>query len=119
MRRVFAFAAVLVVLVAGQASALEVKNVRLTHGLFGATRTDAKFLPGDYVFLMFDIDGLTTDTKSGKVSFEAVREILDGSKNSIYSKKLPPVELQLMQGGSRYPLKLEAPIPDDHKPGKY
>jgi hypothetical protein len=112
--------AALAALAAGQASGLEVKNARLAHGPFGVVRAEKKFLPGDFLFLMFDIDGLATDDKTGKVSFETTLEVFDSKKNSIYSKdKNPLVETLLQLGGNRVPAKLELFTGFELKPGTY
>lgn len=42
-----------------QAGKLEIKNVRLTHGLLGQPRKDNKILPGEIAVVSFDIHGVS------------------------------------------------------------
>ena len=46
-----------------QAGKLALTNVRLTNGILGPVRTDAKLLPGDSLFVFYDIDGLAFDSE--------------------------------------------------------
>lgn len=41
-----------------QAGDLQIKNARLTHGLLGQTRKDAKLLPGEIAVLSYDVVGV-------------------------------------------------------------
>lgn len=100
------------------ASALEIKNMRLTHGPLGAARSDTKFLPGDYLFMTFDIDGLTFDAKTGKANYQTVLELYD-SKNTKIFRKETPNEVSAMLGGTRLPGDLHVIMGRDQAPGKY
>src|SRR5437016_4010770 len=40
---------------------LGVSNVRITYGALGPTRPEAKLVPGDSLFVGFDIEGITID----------------------------------------------------------
>lgn len=108
----------LVSLLPGWADALEIKNPRLTHGPLGATRTDTNFLPGDYLFMSFDIDGLTFDPKTGKASYQTVLELYDSKNKKIFSKDTPN-EVSAMLGGTRLPGDLHVIMGRDQAPGKY
>src|SRR4051812_8295948 len=99
MRKIV-WAALLVGLCPNSSGALEIKNVRPTFGPYGALRTDVKVLPGDVVFLSYDVDGLTVDPKTNKVSFMTTLELVDGAEKSLY-KKDTPTEMILQLGGNR------------------
>jgi hypothetical protein len=107
-------------LIPGLADAVEVSKPRSTYGGFaGATRSDAKFLPGDVLFLEYEVRGLTVGEKSGTVSYYSVLEFFDAAGKSISEKKNPKQELVLQLGGSSVPGDLNAVMGDDQKPGKY
>src|SRR4051812_8954390 len=55
---------------------LQLTNDRPTHGLLGATRSDLKFLPGDFFFLTFDIEGLQVNER-GKALYTMAMEFLN------------------------------------------
>jgi hypothetical protein len=99
------------------ASALEVKNTRACYGPYGATRTDNKFLPGDVLFMHYDIDGLTV--AKGRVSYYSELEFYDAKNNRVHSKKNEIQNLIPDLGGTSFPGLLNAIMGDDQKPGKY
>src|SRR5262249_6665342 len=60
----------LIGLIPALAGAVEIKNVRSVYGGFaGATRPDSKFLPGDVLFLEYELRGLTIGKETGIVSY--------------------------------------------------
>ena len=73
------------------AQALELKNFRPCYAPvpFGANRTDAKCLPGDFIFLTYDIEGLKFDDKTGKASFVTILELFDSKANLVFNKEDP------------------------------
>ncbi len=114
------FALVLVAVVPGLTGALELKDVRACYGLFGATRADNKFLPGDSLFMMFDIDGLGVDEKSGKVRYDTMMEVY--AKNSakpVFTQPASPMEVLPSLGGTRVPATLNVSMGQNQKPGEY
>src|SRR6476659_5228004 len=62
------------------ASALEIKNIRVCYGPFGATRADTKVLPGDVIFMTFELDGLGIDPKTKKTNYDTTLEFIDATK---------------------------------------
>src|SRR5262249_17442570 len=64
-------------LTAGSAGALEIKNLRSTYGPVGSVRPGTKFLPGDAILLMFDIDGLKIDDKTATARYTVTLELFD------------------------------------------
>ena len=53
---------------------LKLSNIRATHGLLGPKRTEKKVLPGESVFVCFDIDGITVNG-DGKVQYSVATEV--------------------------------------------
>jgi hypothetical protein len=101
------------------ASALEVKNARPSYGPLGATRPDSKFLPGDVLFIHYDIEGLTPHAKTGKVGYFSELEFLDSKGKSISSKKSDTQSLLPDLGPKSVAGVMNAVMGEDQKPGKY
>jgi hypothetical protein len=100
------------------AGALEIKNVRPTFGPTGALRGKVEAVPGDFVFLSYDIEGLNVNAKTGKVSYVTTVELLDPSNKSLFSKDTP-MDLILQLGGNRIPGDLYITTGPKQTPGKY
>jgi hypothetical protein len=124
-KAIFAFMALSVL--TPLAGALEIKNLRVTHGPMGATRLEAKFLPGDYLFMSFDLEGLAFDPSTGKAKYETILQLFDskGAKKDKDGKVLPIFEkktdntVSAMLGGTRIPGDLHVIMGTDQEPGKY
>ncbi|MEI7686067.1 MAG: hypothetical protein WCL32_13665 [Planctomycetota bacterium] len=115
----FAFVlAVLAALVASPVQALELKNVRPSYGHLGATRQDAtKFLPGDYLFISYDIDGLKLDDKN-RASYTVLLEVFDANAKEVF-KKQTPTDVIPQLGSNRVPGDLHVIMGVDQPTGKY
>jgi hypothetical protein len=111
-------AALLVGLCPSLSPALEIKNVRPTFGPSGAIRGEVKALPGDFVFLSYDIEGLAVEKETGKASYVTSLELLDPTGKSLF-KKDTPVDLILQLGGTRVPGDLYITTGPKQAPGKY
>ncbi len=85
-----ACALVLVCLLPDDVQALTMKNVRATYGSAGATRKSNKFLPGDVVFVEFDIDGITADPKTNMVRYSIKMEVWEEKKKEQVLRREPP-----------------------------
>lgn len=98
---------------------LELKNVRNTYGVLGPTRTDAKLLPGDVLFVAYDIEGVTID-KAGKVQYSMSMEVTaDVDKTSIF-KQDPAEKVDFVPlGGTRLPARAFITLGLDQPPGAY
>lgn len=107
----------LLVLTPSAAQALELKNIRPSYGPLGATRLDSKFLPGDYLFITYDIDGLKLDDKN-KASYVILLEVFDANAKAIFKKETPNVIIPQL-GTTRIPGDLHVIMGTDHPPGKY
>jgi hypothetical protein len=117
MRKVLS-ALALVCLLPAVAHPLELKNVRATYGPLGAVRTDNKFLPGDYLFMMYDIDDVALDDKTGRAKYKTVLELFDSKGKSVFSKETPN-EVEPMLGGRVLPGDLNVIMGRDQAAGKY
>jgi hypothetical protein len=117
MRRTFA-ALALLGLVPGLSSALEIKNVRPSYGPLGAPRTGTKFLPGDVLWINYDIEGLKFDDKTGKASYETKLEFLDSKGMQLFERKTPN-EVIAQLGGTSMPGDLHVVMGQNLPAGKY
>lgn len=108
------------VLTPASASALEIKNFRPCYAPvpFGANRMDTKCLPGDFIFVTYDIEGLKFDSQTGKASFVTILELFD-AKATLVFKKENPSEVLPHLGGTRMPGDLHVQMGRGQKPGKY
>jgi hypothetical protein len=97
---------------------LQLANKRIAYGPFGATRADMKFLPGDYLFMTFDMEGLTIDPATGKAAYETILRLLDSNQKTVFEKKTETTVLAML-GGTRVPGELNVIMGLDRQPGKY
>src|SRR5262245_13303520 len=118
MRNVPVVALALLAVLAPGAAAVELKSPRACNGLFGATRANAKYLPGDVLILAFEIEDLKTDPKTGVANYQQAMEITDAGGTSIFAQKPAVVEVPLF-GGKRLSTFVQAIMTLDQKPGKY
>ena len=119
MWKVSPLALVLVCLCPGPASSVEIKNVRSTFGRpYGAIKADNKVLPGEPLFLMFDIEGLKIDSKTKEASYEIGYGMYDNQGKEIVGKKTPQTAL-LELGGDKVPGEAFFVIGAKQAPGKY
>lgn len=102
------------------APALELKNFRPCFAPlpFGANRTDAKCLPGDFLYFTYDIEGLKFDDKTGKASFDTIVELFDAQATKLLDKRTPNT-MAAHLGGSRMPGDFWLQMGRNLKPGKY
>ncbi|MFO0935641.1 MAG: hypothetical protein U0798_03885 [Gemmataceae bacterium] len=77
-------------------------NVRNTHGELGGTRPDNKFIPGDVVFVAFDIEGLTVGPK-GDVKYTMAMEVTDKNNKTIFKPDAATRTDYMPLGGSKLP----------------
>jgi hypothetical protein len=81
---------------------LSLTNVRFTRGIHGPVRADAKVLPGDTLYLSFDIEGITV-ADDGKVLYSTGIEVLDSGNKSIFRQDPKDLEATASLGGNRVP----------------
>jgi hypothetical protein len=111
-------AAALALTPAQGAGKLDLTNLHITYGLQGPTRESKKFLPGDPVFLAFDIDGITIG-KDGKVVYTMGLEVTDKAGKSWH--KVDPTERVEFAplGGRKMPGRAFVTLGVDAPPGEY
>jgi hypothetical protein len=118
MRRAFVIALVLLGLWAGPAAALDVKNVRSTYGPWGGVRPGSKLLPGDILWLAFQIEDLTMDADTGLVKYDVKIEVLDSKPMVIFSRNTEN-QRYLALGKARLSDRAQVIIGIEQAPGKY
>lgn len=113
---------VITVLVAGllptSSFAVEIKNIRPCYGPLGATRYDTKCLPGDVLFMSYDLEGLALDPATKKASYVTILELLDAQEKVLYKNETPN-EVMPQLGGTRMPGDLHLIIGPKFVPGRY
>jgi len=114
MRKVVALAALAAL--AAPAHALELKNIRSAYGVLSAPRESRKFLPGDIVTVVFDIEGLKVNEKDGVADLNQVIEIYGEDKFIRGNRQAIKVPLF---GATTMPGVVQAFMTADNKPGMY
>jgi hypothetical protein len=110
--------AVLLGLACGQTGKLSVTNDRLTYGHLGPPRESAKYLPGDMIYLIFEVQNMTFD-KDGKSSYAVGLEILDGKGGELHKQKPRSAVTRNYLGGTAVPCAANMQVPLETPPGNY
>jgi hypothetical protein len=105
-------------LVFAQAGKLALTNVRGTYGLLGPPRADLKVLPGDTLWLEFDIDGITVSA-DGKVQYGMGLEVMDPKGKIIFAQKPTDQEGLASLGGKSIPAQAQVDIGLNQPAGDY
>jgi hypothetical protein len=103
---------------ANQGGSLALSNVRSTHGVMGPARAEDKLLPGDALFVAFDIEGITVDG-AGKFAYSIVTEVSDAGGRMAFKQDPKELAGTTSLGGSRVPGYAELRIGLDQEPGDY
>jgi hypothetical protein len=102
-----------------QSGELKLTNKRCTYGILGQTRTDTKVLPGDVLFVAFDIENLTVK-KDGRILYAMGMELTRKGKAKPEFKRAPQdLEAVNSLGGTTLPSVAMALIGADSPPGAY
>jgi len=101
-----------------QNATLTIDNDRFLYGYHGALRKESAFLPGDVVFLAFNIQKMTFDA-SGRASFSVGMEVLDGSGMSRFRQVPSNQQAQDYLGGGMLPSVADIQIPLTAPAGEY
>lgn len=110
--------AALVAFAPAQAGALNFTNVRNTYGQMGPTRASSKFLPGDILFIAYEIEGMTI-AEDGRTQYSTQLELCDKDGKSL-NKFEPRDALDFIPlGGGRIPAQAYVTIGVDQPPGEY
>jgi hypothetical protein len=97
---------------------LTLGNARLTHGVLGPVRSAARVLPGDSLYVCFDIQGIKVDD-AGKVQYSTGIEVLDAAGKSILKQDPRDLEAVASLGGDRVPAFATVNVGLAQPPGKY
>lgn len=103
---------------ANQGGTLTLTNVRSTHGVLGPTRPSDKMLPGDTLFLCFDIEGIRVDG-NGKVAYSIGTEVTSRSGRPVFKQEPRNLEGTTSLGGGRVPAFAEIRLGVDQEPGDF
>lgn len=112
-----AIAAVLTVTPA-QAAELKLSNVRMTIGELGPPRTDSKVLPGDFLFIGFDIEGMTIDA-AGNAKYSMAMEVTDSGGKPIFKQDAKELNDLIPLRGNKIPARAFITVGLDQPPGDY
>jgi hypothetical protein len=104
--------------VPAQADDLSLTNVRLTHGMSGPKRPNAKVLPGDHLIVSFDITGITTD-ESGKARYSISTELSDADGKVQFRQPPRDQEIVVSLGGGILPAFAQADVGLKQPAGDY
>jgi hypothetical protein len=102
----------------GRADELALTHVRPTYGILGPRRTAKAVLPGDSVFVTFDIEGITTD-KDGKVLYSVATEVSDSSGKVHFTAPARDLEAIAALGGNTLPAFVHVDIGLEQPAGEY
>jgi hypothetical protein len=102
----------------GQTGKLGVTNDRLTIGHLGPQRDSAKYLPGDVIYLLFEVQNMTFD-KDGKTSYAVGLQILDAKGNELHKQNPRSAVARNYLGGSTVPCAANMQVPLEIPPGMY
>ena len=97
---------------------LQLTNVRNTYGELGGTRAAGPFLPGDVLFVGFDIEGIAIDP-AGRAKYTMAMEVVDQGGKSIF--KQDPAEKSdfVPLGGTKLPARAFVTVGLEQAPGPY
>ncbi len=101
-----------------QAGGLELKNLRLTYGLLGQVRKDATVLPGDILWLAFDIEGMTL-SKDDQILYSMGTKLTDKSGKKVFEEDPRDQVVVNTLGGTTIPANAHVAVGLDTMPGKY
>jgi hypothetical protein len=101
-----------------QAGDLSLSNVRATYGLLGPARAKVDVLPGDTLWLEFDIEGITV-ADDGKVKYSMSLEATDAKGKVIYRQNATDQESLATLGGKSVPAQTHLDVGLDQPPGEY
>jgi hypothetical protein len=101
-----------------QAGDLSLTNVRTTYGPVGVVRKDSTLLPGDHVFITFDIEGIAVGA-DGKVLYSMTTEVLDGKGKVLHKQEPRDLETINALGGNTAPAYAQLDVGLDTPAGDY
>lgn len=101
-----------------QPNALKLTNVRWTIGELGPERKGNKLLPGDVLFLGYDIDGITIEP-DGTAKYTMAMEVSDGAGKLIFKQDARELVDFIPLRGNKLPARAFITIGLDQPAGMY
>ena len=97
---------------------LELSNARTTFGFLGNIRENNKYLPGDVLFLAFDIKGMSVG-KSGDIKYSLALDMRNDAGVKVFGQLPQVIASANSLGGTSLPGYAYADIGSKVAPGKY
>lgn len=102
-----------------QGGELALTNERMTYGYLGATRKgDSKLIPGDALFVSFDIENLKVG-EAGLVQYSIGMKVTNEKGEQLFGREPQDQEAYNSLGGNRIPGFAATDIGTDTPPGQY
>jgi hypothetical protein len=101
-----------------QGGELKLTNVRMTAGELGPARSSAKLLPGDILFVGYDITGLSIEP-NGQVKYKMSMEVIDSGGKAIFKQDPRELDDYIPLRGNSIPARAFVTIGLDQDPGNY
>jgi hypothetical protein len=111
-------AVTLMVLGNAQPGMPSIVNDRLTYGHLGPVRETNKYLPGDVIYLTFEVQNMTFDAE-GKASYAMGLEMLDAKGTSLMKQNPQPGNARNYLGGTTMPSAANLQVPLEAPAGIY
>ncbi len=100
------------------AEELTLSNVRFTRGVLGPTRDGSRVLPGDNLFVCFDVEGVAV-ARDGKVRYSTAIEVADPRGRTVFKQAPRDLEAICSLCGNRLPAFARLHVGPDQPPGEY
>jgi hypothetical protein len=97
---------------------LTLSNVRFTRGILGPVRPTPQVLPGDNLFLCFDIEGVAVSDE-GKVRYGIGLEVTDPQGKTAFKRDPGKQEITATLGGKSVPAFVNLNVGLQQPPGQY
>jgi hypothetical protein len=99
---------------------VKLSSPRMTYGILGEERKDTKLLPGDVLFLAYDIEDLTV-AADGKIEYAIGLKLFSKKdpKKAIFTQDPQDLASVNSLGGNRRPAFAQVEIGTDTTPGQY
>jgi hypothetical protein len=101
-----------------QPGPLKLTNVRSTYGELGGTRPEAKLLPGDVLYVAFDIEGITI-AADGRAQYRMAMDVTDKNGKAMFKQDPADKIDDYPLGGTKVPARAYVLIGLDMEPGVY
>jgi hypothetical protein len=101
-----------------QADGPALAGARLSHGVLGPDRADAKVLPGDTLIVSFDITGITIDGQ-GKARYSLATECANARGEAQFKQPARELEAVDVLGGRCMPAYARVDVGLQQPPGDY